>query len=180
MTWVQSLIQEDLTCWGGAKPMHHNYWACALETRSCNYWAHVPQLLKLMHPRAPAPQQEKAAQWEACTPQLESSPHFRQQEKKPIQQRRSSTTQMQNKIIKKNIKDKVTCIMGFPSGTNDKPLDGAGDIGDEGLIHGLGRSSGGGHSIPLQYSYLENPMDERSLEGYGTKSRKESDATGAA
>ena len=34
----------------------------------------------------------------------------------------------------------------------------AGDV-DVGLIPGLGRSPGGGHSNPLQYSYLENPMD---------------------
>ena len=30
---------------------------------------------------------------------------------------------------------------------------------DTGLISGLGRSPGGGHSNPLQYSSLENPMD---------------------
>ena len=35
----------------------------------------------------------------------------------------------------------------------------AGDIRDSGLIPGSGRSSGGGHSNPLQYSCLENPMD---------------------
>ena len=35
----------------------------------------------------------------------------------------------------------------------------AGDIRDEGLIPGSGRSPGGGHSNPLQYSCLENPMD---------------------
>ena len=35
----------------------------------------------------------------------------------------------------------------------------AGDIRDVGLIPALGRSPGGGHSNPLQYSYLENPMD---------------------
>jgi len=29
---------------------------------------------------------------------------------------------------------------------------------DLGLIPGLGRSPGGGHDNPLQYSYLENPM----------------------
>ena len=28
-----------------------------------------------------------------------------------------------------------------------------------GLIPGLGRSPGGGHGNPLQYSCLENPMD---------------------
>ena len=35
----------------------------------------------------------------------------------------------------------------------------AGDIGDVGLIPGLGRPPGGGHGNPLQYSCLENPMD---------------------
>ena len=30
---------------------------------------------------------------------------------------------------------------------------------DLGSIPGLGRSPGGGHGNPLQYSYLENPMD---------------------
>ena len=34
-----------------------------------------------------------------------------------------------------------------------------GDQGDVGSIPGLGRSPGGGHSNPLQYSCLENPMD---------------------
>ena len=33
------------------------------------------------------------------------------------------------------------------------------DIRDVGLIPGLGRSPGGGHDNPLQYSCLENPMD---------------------
>ena len=35
----------------------------------------------------------------------------------------------------------------------------AGDIRDAGLIHGLGRSPGGEHGNPLQYSCLENPVD---------------------
>ena len=35
----------------------------------------------------------------------------------------------------------------------------AGDIRDMGLILGWGRSPGGGHGNPLQYSCLENPMD---------------------
>ena len=33
------------------------------------------------------------------------------------------------------------------------------DAGDMGLIPGLGRSPGGGHSNPLWYSCLEMPMD---------------------
>jgi len=35
----------------------------------------------------------------------------------------------------------------------------AGDIRDAGSIPGMGRSLGGGHGNPLQYSCLENPMD---------------------
>ena len=35
----------------------------------------------------------------------------------------------------------------------------AGNLRDVGLIPGLGRSPGGGHGDPLQYSCLENPMD---------------------
>ena len=35
----------------------------------------------------------------------------------------------------------------------------AGNAGDLGLIPGLGRSPGGGHDNPLQYSCLENPLD---------------------
>ena len=34
-----------------------------------------------------------------------------------------------------------------------------GDVRDVGLIPGSGRSPGGGHSNPLWYSCLENPMD---------------------
>ena len=45
-TWVRSLVWEDPTCCRATKPVHHNYWACALEPTSHNYWAHAPQLLK--------------------------------------------------------------------------------------------------------------------------------------
>ena len=34
-----------------------------------------------------------------------------------------------------------------------------GDTGDLDLISGLGRSPGGGHGNPLQYSCWENPMN---------------------
>ena len=34
------------------------------------------------------------------------------------------------------------------------------EAGDTGLIPGVGRSPGGGHGNPLQYSCLENPMDK--------------------
>ena len=40
----------------------------------------------------------------------------------------------------------------------NSPAD-AGDTRDKGSILGSRRSPGGGNGNPLQYSYLENPMD---------------------
>ena len=40
----------------------------------------------------------------------------------------------------------------------------AGNIRDMTSIAGLGRSPGGGHGKPLQYSYLENPMDRGAFQ----------------
>ena len=48
-TRVRALVQEDPTCRRATKPVYHNYWAYALEPECCNYWAHVPQLLKPAH-----------------------------------------------------------------------------------------------------------------------------------
>ena len=42
---------------------------------------------------------------------------------------------------------------------------------------GLGRSPGGGHGNPLQYSSLENPHGWKSLVGYSPWGHKESDTT---
>ena len=51
-------------------------------------------------------------------------------------------------------------IRGFPSGSVVKnPFVQAGDTGDKGLIHGLGRSPGEGNGNSLQCSCLENPKD---------------------
>ena len=36
------------------------------------------------------------------------------------------------------------------------------DIRDKSSVPGWGRSSGGGHDNPLQYSHLENPLDRRA------------------
>ena len=45
-------------------------------------------------------------------------------------------------------------IMGFPSGSEGKEF--TCNVGDLGSISGLGRSAGGEHGNPLQYSCLEN------------------------
>ena len=45
----------------------------------------------------------------------------------------------------------------FPGGSDSKEF--ACNVGDLGLILGLGRSPGGGNGNPLQYSCLENSMD---------------------
>ena len=52
-------------------------------------------------------------------------------------------------------------FLGFPGWFSHKESTcNAGTAGDVSLIPGLGRSPGGGHGNPLQYSCLENPMDQ--------------------
>ena len=53
--------------------------------------------------------------------------------------------------------------MGFPGGSDGK--ESSSNAGDLGSIPGSGRSPGGGHGNPLQYSCLENPHVQRSLWG---------------
>ena len=48
-------------------------------------------------------------------------------------------------------------IRGFPGGSEVKAS--ASNTGDPGSIPGPGRSPGEGNGNPLQYSWLENPMD---------------------
>ena len=76
----------------------------------------------------------------------------------------------------------------------ENPPANAGNIGDAGSIPGsrrslgqedpqlrkipgLGRSPGGGHGNPLQYSCLENPHGQKSLVGYSPSCHKELDTT---
>ena len=55
----------------------------------------------------------------------------------------------------------------------------AGDFRGIGSIPRLGRSLGGGHGNPLQYSCLENPHGQRSHGGvvWGPSGHKTSDTT---
>ena len=61
--------------------------------------------------------------------------------------------------------------MGFPGGLDSKEA--AGNAGDLDAIPALGRSPGGGHGNPFQYSCLENPRGQRSLVGYSLRDHKE-------
>ena len=53
---------------------------------------------------------------------------------------------------------------GFPGSSVGK--ESACNAGNVGSLPGSGRSLGGEHDNPLQYSCLENPIDKRSLVGY--------------
>ena len=66
-------------------------------------------------------------------------------------------------------------LTGFPCGSAGQ--ESACNVGDLGSILGLGKSPGGGHGNPLQYSCLENPHGQRSLAGYSPWGHKESDMT---
>ena len=60
--------------------------------------------------------------------------------------------------------------LGFPGGSDGK--ESACSSGDVDSIPGSGRSPGEGHDDPFQYSCLENPHGQRSLEGYSLRGRK--------
>ena len=65
--------------------------------------------------------------------------------------------------------------MGVPGVSDGK--ESVCSAGDLGSIPGLGRSAGGGHGNPLQYSCLENPHGQRSLLGYSPWGHKQLDMT---
>ena len=52
-------------------------------------------------------------------------------------------------------------FLGFPRGSDGK--ESSCNAGVLGSVPGWGRSPGGGHGNPLQYSCLENPHRQRSL-----------------
>ena len=60
--------------------------------------------------------------------------------------------------------ESLTWCLGFSGGSDGK--ESTYNMGDLGLIPGLGRYPGGGHGNPLQYSCPENPHGQRSLMDY--------------
>ena len=68
--------------------------------------------------------------------------------------------------------------MGYPGGAVIKNLSvNVRESRDVGLIPGIGRSSGGGNSNPLQYSCLENLIDRGAWWATVHGVAKESDTT---
>ena len=66
-------------------------------------------------------------------------------------------------------------FLGFPGGSVGKAS--AYNVGELGSIPGSGRSPREGNGNPLQYSYLENPMDGGTWLGYSPWGHKELDTT---
>ena len=83
-TWIRSLVWEDSTCHGAAKPTRYDCWACALEPRAATSEPTCPGA------RVP---QEEPSEGKARTLLLESNslPTARE---KPGQQRRPGPAQV--------------------------------------------------------------------------------------
>ena len=65
-----------------------------------------------------------------------------------------------NGVVPEKFDFYCTRLRDFPGGSDGKAS--AYNARDLGSIPGSGRSSGGGNGTPLQYSYLENPVDGRA------------------
>ena len=72
----------------------------------------------------------------------------------------------------------MTPVNGLPGWLSGKESAcNAGNERDAGSIPGSGRSPGGGHGNPFQYSCMENPHGQRSLVDHSPKGLKESHTT---
>ena len=87
--------------------------------------------------------------------------------------RKYITEKRQGNHICEYIQAQVFFHVSFPGGSDSKVS--AWNAGDLGSFSGSGRSPGGGHGNPLQYSCLENPHGQRSLVGYSPRGRKKAD-----
>ena len=123
-----------------------------------------PKLLKPMYPRACAQQLEKSSVRSPCTATKDQS---------QLTATRESSSSNEDPA---QLKIKITnYIKSFPGGLVGK--ESACSTGDLHLIPGWGRSPGGGHGNPLQYSCLDNLYGQRSLVGYSPRGCKELDTT---
>ena len=92
-----------------------------------------------------------------------------------LQRRRPQFDSWVGKIRWRRDRLPIPVFLGFPGGSEGK--ESACNARDLGSIPGLGRSPGGGHGSPLQYSCLENPSGQRSLVDCSPWSHRKSDTT---
>ena len=89
-TWVWSLVWKDSTCHGATKPMHHHYWAHAVEPASSYCWSQCT--------------------WSLCSATGEAtavrSPHTVRKRKPHLLQLRKACVQQQRLSAAKNTKEK--------------------------------------------------------------------------
>ena len=90
-TRVRALVQEDPTCRGATKPVHHHYWACALEPVSHNYWSPCTW--------SPCSATREATAMRSPHTTKKSSPHSPQLEKARVQQWRPNAAKNKFKIF---------------------------------------------------------------------------------
>ena len=79
---------------------------------------------------------------------------------------------MGNDLTPGNTWQCLETVLGFPGGSAGK--ESSCNAGYPGSVPGLGRSPGEGNGYPLQYSFLENPMDRGAWKApvlWVTKSR---------
>ena len=92
-TQVRSLVWEDPICRGATKPVHHYYWACALEPMCHNYWS--------PHTLSPCSATREATAMRSPHTATKSSPCSLQLEKARAHQQRPNTAKNSNGIFHK-------------------------------------------------------------------------------
>ena len=162
-TQVWSLIRENPTCCGTTKPILHNYWVCALETRRYNYWtcAATTEACAL---------REKPPQWKAVARQLEKSMQQCQMVKgvPTMRETRVQSLGQEDPLEKKMATH--SSIFAWRISWTEEP----GRLQSTGLqkvrhnwatslslshFNNSGSRFRDGNDYPLQYSCLEHPMD---------------------
>ena len=98
-TRVRSLVREDPTCRRATKLVRHNYWACALEPTSYNYWSPRATATEAHTPSSPCSATREATAMRSPRTATKSSPRSPQQEKARAQQRRLNRAKNKKKII---------------------------------------------------------------------------------
>ena len=96
-TQVWSLVQEDFTCHGATKLMHHNWWRLlTLGPMSHSYGACMLQLQKPVHLEPVLCKREATATSSSCT-EMKSNSHSPPQEKACLQQQRPAQPKTNHK-----------------------------------------------------------------------------------